>query len=61
MTTLDAPPQRTSLPLSTPRLPGWAPALVGLLAICGSGLLALPTLRAATPTPEAMRIWTTTP
>jgi phosphate transport system permease protein len=41
MTTLDAPPQRTSLPLSTPRLPAWAPALVGLLAVCGSGLLAL--------------------
>jgi phosphate transport system permease protein len=41
MTTLDAPPARTSLPLSGPRLPTWAPALVGLLAVCGSGLLAL--------------------
>jgi phosphate transport system permease protein len=41
MTTLESPPQRTSLPLATPRLPTWAPALVGLLAVCGSGLLAI--------------------
>jgi phosphate transport system permease protein len=41
MTTIDAPPQRTSLPLALPRLPHWAPALVGLLALCSSGLLAL--------------------
>jgi phosphate transport system permease protein len=43
MTLLDAPPRPASpsLPLATPRLPGWAPALVGVLAVCGSGLLAL--------------------
>ncbi len=41
MTALDAPPKRTSLPLTTPRLPHWASGLVGLLALCASGLLAL--------------------
>jgi phosphate transport system permease protein len=41
MTMLEAHPQRTSLPLTAPRLPGWAPALVGAVAIGGSGLLAL--------------------
>jgi phosphate transport system permease protein len=42
MTALDAPPQaRTSLPLSAPRLPGWAPALVAAVAVAAAGLLAL--------------------
>jgi phosphate transport system permease protein len=41
MTTLDAPPSRTSLPLTPPRLPNRAPALVGVLAVCASGLLAM--------------------
>jgi phosphate transport system permease protein len=44
MTALDAPPQppqRTSLPLTPPRLPSWSPYLIGLLAVCASGLLAL--------------------
>jgi phosphate transport system permease protein len=41
MTTLEEIPQRTSLPLALPRLPNWAPALVLLLAVCASGLLAL--------------------
>ena len=41
MTALDAPPQRGSLPLAAPRLPGWAPGLVAAVAIGASGLLAL--------------------
>jgi phosphate transport system permease protein len=41
MTSLDAPSPPRSLPLVAPRLPSWAPALVGVLAACGSGLLAL--------------------
>jgi phosphate transport system permease protein len=41
MTTLEAPPRSPSLPLASPRLPTWAPYLVGLLAVCASGLLAL--------------------
>jgi phosphate transport system permease protein len=42
MTTTDAPPEsRASLPLSAPRLPGWAPALVGAIALGAAGLLAL--------------------
>jgi len=41
VTALDAPPQRGSLPLAAPRLPGWAPGLVAAVAIGASGLLAL--------------------
>ena len=41
MSTLEVTQQRTSLPLALPRLPGWAPALVGVLAACSSGLLVL--------------------
>jgi len=40
-TTTDTLPPRTSLPLAVPRLPTWAPALVMVLAICASGLLAM--------------------
>lgn len=32
---------RASLPLTAPRLPGWAPALVALVAVGAAGLLAL--------------------
>ena len=42
MTTTDAPPEsRASLPLTAPRLPGWAPALVAVVALGAAGLLAL--------------------
>jgi phosphate transport system permease protein len=42
MTTTDAPPEsRASLPLTAPRLPVWAPALVGVVAFGAAGLLAL--------------------
>src|SRR4029079_12241291 len=42
MTTTDAPPEsRSSLPLTAPRLPSWAPALVGVVAFGAAGLLAL--------------------
>jgi phosphate transport system permease protein len=41
MTTLETPTPRVSMPLAAPRLPGWAPALVGVLAVAGAGLLAL--------------------
>ena len=42
MTTTDAPPEsRASLPLTAPRLPSWAPALVVVVAFGAAGLLAL--------------------
>ena len=41
MSTLEVTQQRSSLPLALPRLPSWAPALVGVIALCASGLLAL--------------------
>ena len=42
MSTTQAPvEQRTSLPLTAPRLPNWAPALVALVALGASGLLML--------------------
>ncbi len=42
MTTTDAPPEsRASLPLTAPRLPNWAPALVLVVAFGAAGLLAL--------------------
>ncbi|WP_036563165.1 phosphate ABC transporter permease PstA [Nocardioides halotolerans] len=40
-TTLEEAPPRRPLTMTAPRLPGWAPVLVGVLAVCGSGLLAL--------------------
>ncbi|MXG89874.1 phosphate ABC transporter permease PstA [Nocardioides flavescens] len=41
MTTTEVTPTHASLPLTGPRLPQWAPALVGLLAVCAAGLLAM--------------------
>ena len=42
MTTTDAPLEaRASLPLTGPRLPGWAPGLVAAVAVGAAGLLAL--------------------
>jgi phosphate transport system permease protein len=41
VTAVDTPPARTSLPLTAPRLPNWAPGLVGVLAVGASGLLAM--------------------
>jgi phosphate transport system permease protein len=42
MTTTDAPPEsRAALPLTAPRLPSWAPALVAVVAFGAAGLLAL--------------------
>ena len=40
-TTETAADQRTSLPLTAPRLPNWAPGLAAVLAFGVSGLLAL--------------------
>jgi phosphate transport system permease protein len=41
MTTTEATATRGSLPLTAPRLPLWAPALVAVLAFAASGLLAM--------------------
>jgi phosphate transport system permease protein len=41
MSTLEAPTSRASLPLTAPRLPNWAPALVAVVAFGAAGLLAL--------------------
>jgi phosphate transport system permease protein len=41
MTATDLQPARTSIPLSHPRLPSWAPALVAVLALGAGGLLVL--------------------
>jgi phosphate transport system permease protein len=42
MSTLEAPPSsRSSLPLTAPRLPSWAPGLVAVVAFGAAGLLAL--------------------
>jgi phosphate transport system permease protein len=41
MTTTEAPATRGSLPLTAPRLPLWAPLLVGVLALAASGLLSM--------------------
>lgn len=41
MSTTEVTPTHASLPLTGPRLPQWAPALVGLLALAAGGLLAM--------------------
>jgi phosphate transport system permease protein len=41
VTVVEASAQRTTMPLTAPRLPGWAPGLVAAVAVGAAGLLSL--------------------